>query len=228
MKAQQRLDLDIEDLEDWLGKIEKSYNINFADNELSHVRTFGELCDHIIAKMKQPNADDCTTQQAFYKLINAIATVNHFDSKSIYPGTTLVSIFPRHNRRKQIAAVERQLGFKLNTLRPKHFIVWTFGILCLTSIIEFFFIWKIALIAFVLSLLLLKLTYITAKEFREVTVGELAEKMTQENYVKSRRNTSTVNRKEIATKIKKMLIHDLRPVIDIKEISHETIIVDRR
>ena len=228
MTTQRNLNTDPEDIEDVLRKIEKSYDISFVADELSHVRTFGELCDHIIAKIKQQDADDCTTQQAFYKLRDAIVVSNQLDKASIHSDTSLTSVFPRHRRRKQIAEIESKFGFKLNALRPKYFITWTLAILCLGSLVGLFFNWKLGLIGFVSSLLLFKLAAMTAKEFNEVTVGQLADKMTQENYLKSRRNAATVNRKEIVKKIEELFIRDLGLGSDFKEITPETIIVERK
>jgi hypothetical protein len=41
------------------------------------------------------------------------------------------------------------------------------------------------------------------------TVGQLAEKISRDNYLKSRRNSSTVNKAEIAKKVKELFIADL-------------------
>ena len=61
-------DIDPEDIEDLLVKIEQSFDIKFEGNELVHAKTFGQLCDHITNKIQLLNSADCTTQQAFYKL----------------------------------------------------------------------------------------------------------------------------------------------------------------
>jgi hypothetical protein len=227
MTTQRNLNTESEDIEDVLKIVEQSYDISFAVNELAHVRTFGELCDHIITKIKLQDADDCTTQQAFYKLRETIAVSNQIDKNSIHSETTLTSVFPRQNRRKQIAEIENKLGLKLKALRPKHLITWTLAILCLGSIIGLFFNWKFGLIGFVSSLLLFKLASLTAKEFNEKTVGQLARKMSQENYLMSRRNATTVNRKEIAKKIEELFIRTLGLENDLKEITPETIIIER-
>jgi hypothetical protein len=60
-------DYDIEDLEDILIRIEKSFGISFVDNELASVTDFGQLSDSIINKIKIQETESCTSQQAFYK-----------------------------------------------------------------------------------------------------------------------------------------------------------------
>jgi acyl carrier protein len=51
-KIENKLRRDVEDIEDLLEVIEQSYDIRFEKNELGHVRTFGQLTDHIIFKIK--------------------------------------------------------------------------------------------------------------------------------------------------------------------------------
>jgi uncharacterized protein YpuA (DUF1002 family) len=63
--------VDPEDMDDVLVKIEKSFNISLNDTSVNDVQNFGKLCDVVVEKVKKTN-DGCTTQQAFYKLRNAI------------------------------------------------------------------------------------------------------------------------------------------------------------
>ena len=219
---------DIEDIEDILFKIEKSYDIKFETNELSHIRTFGELCDHIILKLKQEQADDCTGQQAFYKLREVILTIKQLDKSKVQTDTLLSFIFPRHRRRKQIVEIESKLGFKIKALRAKYFVSGAVFAILFGSFIELFFNWKFGLAGLASSIILIKIVGKTAKEFTVKTIGELADKISQENYLKARRNPATVNRNEIVKKIEQMFIRDLALGKTVKEITPETIIVERR
>jgi len=225
MTIQQHIDADPEDIEDVFKKIEESYQIHFEANELSNVRTFGELCDHIIHKIKQQDADDCTSQQAFYKLRDAIVVTKQLDKSSIQTDTTLSSIFPRHHRRRQIADIENILGFKLKILRPKDFIIWTLVAFFIISLVGLYFNWKFGLAGLVASILLSRLADITGKEFDENTVGEVANKMIQENYFRSRRNSATVNKNEVVKKMEQLFVRDL--VLEKAQITPDTIIVGR-
>jgi acyl carrier protein len=74
--------VDSEDLDDVLMKIEKSFHFKFETTELKDVKTFGHLCDIIINKIQGKNIDDCTTQQAFYKLRDAIASSLYIDNNT--------------------------------------------------------------------------------------------------------------------------------------------------
>lgn len=224
MKREDNLGIDPEDLEDALKTIEKSYDVQFISNELAHIRTFGELTDHIIAKIKLQDKDDCTDQQAFYKLRQAIVATRQLDRKSVQVNTELNSIFPRQRRLKDFNEIEKMLGFKLEALRPKESITTAIFILFVISIAMLFFEWRYGLIGVAASIALLRIVNETGKEFKEPTVGDLARRMTQRNYIQSRRDKTSVNKKEIESKIGKLLINEL--ALDLKEIKRGTALVN--
>ena len=67
---------DHEELYYWILEVEKALNIRFEGNELVHASTFGELCDYVANKVKLKDVNDCTTQQAFYKVRRILASEN--------------------------------------------------------------------------------------------------------------------------------------------------------
>ena len=109
-----------DDIEDVLKLVEKSYNLRFETTELTHIRTFGELSDHIVSKIKLDNRDDCTDQQAFYKFRDAISSTNGRNKSTIEPNMLLTDLFPRRTRRKKIRKIEGELGLHLGALRPHY------------------------------------------------------------------------------------------------------------
>ena len=218
------IDLDV------LPIIETSYGIQFRENELKGVRTFGELCNIILSKITYQDTNDCTSQQAFYKLREAIVISCNIDKDTIKIDTPLAPLFPKDGRKKKINAIEKQLGFKLKILSPKGFIA---GILAITLVLSFlgifialafklFHISMYALFTFIGSIFLMKIANLLGREFDVSTVGELAEKMTMEHYLASRRNTTTINKSEVVKNIEKLFISKL--CLDMKEIKPETII----
>jgi hypothetical protein len=126
-------------------------------------------------------------------------------------------------RRKRISEVEKMLGFKVNALRPKHFITGALVFILLASPPVLYFNWQYGLSGLIISTLLLFVANKAGKEFNEKTVGERAEKMTRENYVKARRNSLTANKTEIPKQIEKLLINDLG--LSENEISRETVLI---
>jgi len=189
--------IDPEDIEDLLRKIELSFEIRFADNELKEIATFGELCDHISNRIRLENIGDCTSQQAFYKLRDAITASLPFDAKTISPDFPLKILLPQESRRSKVRKLESHLGFKLNILRPPNWLTNTLYILFLVSFGWLFVDWQSALAGFALSVIGVRLANKMGNELDLQTVGQVAEKMTREYYLKSRRNPKTFNKKEV-------------------------------
>lgn len=189
--------IDAEDIEDLLAKVEVSFNIKFINDELIHIRTFGQLYNHISNKIQLENLDDCTSQQAFYKLRRAISTTLQIEHNKITPDTSINDLFPRNTRRSKMKILEQHLAFDLDILRPP---LWITNGLLLTLFLSFvalFFNWKLGFSGLALSILGLWLANKVANELELQTVAEIAKKMTSENYFQSRRNPKTFNKREI-------------------------------
>ena len=197
MKNIEFKNIDPEDVEDLLLKVEKSFNIKFVEHELAHIKTFGEMCDYIKDKIQLENTDNCTLQQAFYKLRRVLVTVLGIDKDSITINTTLAELLPRKERKKRIKQIERELGFELLVIRPPHFVSGFFILLLLGSLTGLFFRADFALVGLVFAISGLWLANKTGKELTVKTVGQLVQKITRENYLKSRRNPNTYNKDEI-------------------------------
>ncbi|MEO5642766.1 MAG: acyl carrier protein [Bacteroidia bacterium] len=201
--------IDPDDISDLLVKVEKSFDIKFGDTELMNISTFGELCDHIANKIQLDNSDDCTSQQAFYKLRDTISSTLQIDNKSISTNFSLTDLLPRQSRRSQTKKMEEHLGFKLNILRPPHWVTGTLVIIVLASFVGLFFNWQIGLSGIVFSISGFWFANKIGNELDLQTVGQVAEKMTRENYLKSRRNPKTFNKKEIEKVLTDWFSNDL-------------------
>jgi hypothetical protein len=188
---------DPDDVTDLLVEVQKSFNIKFEGDELMGIKNFGELCDHITNKIELENTDDCTSQQAFHKLRNAISTELEIDKKEITRQSKLEGFLPKQIRRANLKKVERKLDIKLKILTSPNWVMFPLLAILLLSLICFFFSWKLALSGIGLSILGFWIADLTANEIELETVGHLVEKMTRENYLKSRRNQETFNKKEI-------------------------------
>lgn len=207
MKSYQLENIDPEDIGDLLVKVENSFNITFADNELSHITTFGELCDHIINKIQLENADDCTTQQAFYKLRQTLITI---DSKynDITPDTSLIDLLPRQKRISTLKQIEKNLGFKLSILRPPYFVSFILGCAFITSLGIMYFNWQIGMALLVFFFVGINLSERLGRELKLRTVKDLVVIMSRENYLNSRKKSDTINKKEIERVLTKWFVED--------------------
>ena len=213
------INIDTEDIEDLLLKVEDSFDIKFAESELAYVKTFGEMCDHIRNKIQLDHIDNCTTQQSFYKLRSVISQTISIDRDKIRPDTLITEILPRKERKNRIRKIEQNLGFNMSILRPRNFVSGFLLVLLLGSFITLFFKWQYGLTGLGLSI---GGFWIAAKTGNEVDIknmGELTEKITRENYLKSRRNSESYNDNEI-----EMILTDLFSVelaIDKSKLTRE-------
>jgi hypothetical protein len=200
--------IDQEDIEDLLIKIEDSFNIKFNENELVNIQTFGEFCDVIKNKIKLKNSNDCTTQQAFYKLRSVLIKILIIDKANLTSDTLLTELIPKKSRKEKVKLIEQHLGFKLYCLRPPHLITNLLILLLLISLFGLFFSWQ-GLIGIGISFSGFWLASVMANEFNQKTIGDLVNKMARENYVKSRRNSNTYNKREIEKVLIELFSNDL-------------------
>jgi hypothetical protein len=212
--------IDPDDIDDLLLKVETIFDIKFVGDELFHIKTFGQLCEHVANKIQLDNSDDCTKQQAFYKLRDAISSTVQIDKNKISPYTTLKELFPRPIRRLQIKILEQHLGFGVNILRPPLWLSRTLFIILLASTIELFFYWQYGLLGIVFSIAGLLVVFKIGNELDLQTVGQVVEKMTRENYLKSRRNPRTFNKSEIEKVLTDWFCNDLN--LDKSKLTRET------
>lgn len=201
--------IDPEDVGDVLLKVEKSFGFKFGDTELKDVKTFGELCDIITSKVQGDNINDCTTQQTFYKLKAALLVITPFHKPDITTDTNLKQLFPRKTRLRLVHSLDKELGFKTNILRPRHWLPLSLAFVFFASLITLYFSWQAGLFGLAFSILAMMLAFKVGKEIDLRTVAELAEKIAREHYGKVRRKASTVNRNEIAQKVKELFMTDL-------------------
>ena len=206
----QLCNVDPDDISDVLVKVEKSFGFKFGETELMGIKTFGELCDIITSKFQGDNSNDCTTQQVFYKVRNAIAAIQLIDKNSISPDTELQDIFPRDERRQKVTELQTELGIPFGILDIKSWQGWTIFVGIIVSLITLFFKWQLALSGL---LFFIAVGWIAnkffAKEFKLKTVRQLIEKLVRENYVEVRRSKGTINKHEILTVIVDTFSNDL-------------------
>jgi hypothetical protein len=191
-----------EDIFDIVVKLEKSFAIKFDKDAFLNVKTFGDLCDVVESFIKYDNKEDCTKQQAFYKIRTAISETQLIDKQTITLETKLVNLFPRQNRRRQVKIFQRKLGVNLKFLTYPGWLALTLIIGLLASFIAFFIDWKIALSGITFFAIALNIADKLGKELTVETVKELTEKAATEHYIDIRRDKLTVNRNEILDTIK--------------------------
>jgi len=200
--------IDPEDFGDTLLKLEKSFGIKFADNSFKDAKTFGDICDIIESLINLTNKDDCTTQQAFYKVRKAISLTQNTNERNIELQTKLEDIFPRSNRRQNVKHFQQSLGFSVDILTMKTWLGCTIVVGFILSLITFFFSWLYAFAGLTFFTLLTWTVSKFSKELNVSTVEQLTEKISREHYILARRHNGTVNRNEIVKTIQDVFIAD--------------------
>jgi hypothetical protein len=198
-----------EDIGDVAFKLEKSFGLKFDKNTFINVKTFGDLCDVFEAHITYENRDDCTTQQAFYRIRKAISSTQLVNGSEIKLDSKLIDLFPRHNRRQKAKEFQSYLGIDIKILTYPSWLALIFGIGFLLSLIAFFFDWKVALSGIVFFILAMKIADKLGKNLDVQTVRQLTEKIARENYSDIRRTKKTVNRREILQTISDTFSSDL-------------------
>lgn len=190
---------DVLDVEEVITDIEKSFNINFEENELGHIKTFGEFQDYVIQKMEGDENFDCTSQQIFYKLRKIISENFNFKSENINPKTSLNEIFPLNNRRQNVSKMQKLLNFSGNILILDNISQIVLISVFTISIVLFFFNFFNGAIIFVIGLLLSE--FLKANTFKVKNIKELSYLILKENYANSRSVAKTFNPHEIRNAI---------------------------
>lgn len=190
-------EIDPEDIGDVLVQLEKSFNLSLPRDSFRTVKTFGDICDVYTTKITGRQVNDCTSQQAFYKVRDAIACVRGFDKKMVGPGTRLEDVFPRGSRLSDVSKFKQALGIRVDFLTITGGLC---GVLCtgiLLSLGAFFFNWRVALTG--LSFFMVA-SWVAGKKGKELdlsTVGGLASRLETEHYFSVRRQRGTVNKNEV-------------------------------
>lgn len=198
-----------EDVFDVVEKLEKSFGLAFDRNAFLHVNTFGDLCDVFDTHIHGKNHDDCTSQQAFYRIRKAISTSQQVSEQNIRPETLLSDIFPYKTRRKRINTFRKTIGINTSLLTYPGWLGALFAIGILASLIAFFFSWKLAVGGIVFFIPASWVAGKLGKVLKLRTVRDLTKQIARENYITIRRTPGTINRKEINCLIIDTFCNDL-------------------
>lgn len=188
-------------------QLEESFGISFQQPDLVDVRTFGQLCVAVQAKLTGRLATDCTSQQAFYKARQAIR--KYTAAEHISPDTALVDILPSGRRRRQVVArIEQDLHMKLGILEMTS---WQTNVGCLAVLVSLgslFFNPLLTVAGLVAAVAWVRLASQFGTSLSVYTMRDMAERMSTRHYQASRRNSGTVNLQEVPGRIQQLFNRD--------------------
>jgi hypothetical protein len=200
---------DDEDINDVILKLQKSFKVKFSKNAFANVKTFGDVCDVFENTITYENRDDCTKQQAFYRIRKAISLTQLIDESEIKLDNKLAELFLKHNRRQKAKEFQHRLEIRIKFLTYPGWLATIFETGMLLSFLIFFIDWKIALSGIACFSLAIKIAITLGKDLDLHTVRQLVEKVARENYSDIRRTAQTVNRSEIVATIIDSFNNDL-------------------
>lgn len=187
--------LESEEFEDLLQQFLILNKIELKHEKLIVIKSFKELVNLVLENINYEESSDCSSQQAFYKIKRSIYKNTDY-SKEILLSSELKEIIPTKNRRNIIKQIENDLGFNFDILKPKDWIVKILMVFTLLSFVMLFIKFTIGLTTLLFVILMFKIVYKTAKEFKVKTYKELVELSSSENYFNFRKNKETINKKE--------------------------------
>lgn len=182
-------------LQDILTDFEKDYQISLNKEELSQIKSFEELLSLLVNKFDYEDVNDCTEQQAFYKLRKSIIELNP-NVKEIALDTELEDIFPESNRKSKLAKLKKSLGMKLEILEGSKVENFLLILGVLASMVYMFFSFNYGLLGLAISIYFLHIANRDGNSFSIKTVRDLVKYMVKRNYFKCRRNPLLMNKKE--------------------------------
>jgi acyl carrier protein len=116
------------DIVEYVVAVEKAFEIEFDDDELSRIRTVGEFHRLVLEELggRQPHGQPlcapekvCVGSRAFYRLRRALVQCGVAGRKDVAPKAALESLIPRHDRKAIWDALSHSMRCKLPRLeRP--------------------------------------------------------------------------------------------------------------
>ena len=192
------LDIALEDFEELIIKIEDSFEFRFSEGEIRNKITIDELAKIVISKIDLKEGIECSNQIVFFKLRKLLSERMKLEHSEITPDSKLKGVFPKKKRRNIWKQTFDQFELPAPELSPNTtFLIFTL----LAALISFFFIfgenWIYGLSIFSTSVLAVSLMYKFGKSLPAETIGEFAQLIVEEKYLRVRKHLGSINKKEV-------------------------------
>jgi hypothetical protein len=143
-------------------------------------------------------------------LRDAIAHKAGMDKCAIKPQAKLSEIIPSDNRLEFISEIESELGYDFNLFQPRKLVTGIIAFLLAASIIGCFYNLPLGITGILISALSLKFAGKFGKEMHLKTVGDLANKVSKESYLKCKHNRCTINKNEVEQRVRELFTNELK------------------
>lgn len=182
--------------------IEKTFHIKFDERDFENVKTYGEFENLVLNKIQGTEINDCTSQQAFYKLRKILVEDFNIPFNKVNLDTKLEGIFSEKKRKNNVKKLKDLLNFEnqILTFSTEQFIILT--IIFIAAIYLLFTNFFYGIIFLIIGKILseeMKKNNFLFKNLRELTTT-----LKIKNYKNSRSNPETYNPKEVKEIIKEI------------------------
>jgi hypothetical protein len=185
-----------DDFYDFICTVEMSLGIVFHKQDNVVFRNLGDIIELSLSKLSGKNSQECTSQQAFYKLRQAIRLTKR-QNLFIERATRLSDLFPQKLRRKEIKEIENRLSVSLGVLSINDWVASVLAVFFLLSTALCFANMLYGILTFGLTVAGCWGAGRLKNELIDMTIEELVRKMVRENYKRCRRDEKTFNAVEV-------------------------------
>jgi acyl carrier protein len=218
-------DTDSEDVGDLFENIQLSYGFTFKPDELGKVKTFGDLCDLVIRGSDCTHVNDCTSQQAFYKVRKILVNALNVEKDKITPSTTLQVLTGSSVNIATFYYLDQQLAdptakFRSYAWQMKLHRIFLFATVILAIALKNMY--GAIFVSVVAVGLLLRL--IDIWNLSRQTIGQMAQRLSIKRYKLMRSDPGTINKDEVIDNLKFMIIDSLCLDISHDKINKDTIL----
>jgi acyl carrier protein len=95
-------------------RIEDEFSISLPDDEISAVRTVGDLYQIVLSKLD--TTPSCLTSKAFYRTRQALVDSTHVARRAVRPSTQLEGLLPEKSRIATWSEMEKRIALQMPTL----------------------------------------------------------------------------------------------------------------
>lgn len=191
----EEIDIMHEDFEELIIAIQNSFGISFQSIDFVKPEIkIEDLIQLITNKIELQHSTDCTSQQIFYQLRAFFEKEFNISKAHFNRHLDLEKLLPRNNRREIIQKIEHALDIKVDILTIKEWLLFSIMITFFCSIYFLFTDLKIGLL---LLFIIAASTKIKGNELIPKTIGDLTDKIVEQNYRHLRNKKNSFNPIEI-------------------------------
>lgn len=162
--------------------------------------------DILVQRIAEEKNDEWTIDKSLAILQKHLSDAAGINAKDIHSDAELSALLPKSKRRAIVKAMQEKSGLKMDILKPNG-IVYGILIFLFFACIPFGIgmDWFFSGIVMVVVAILIFIMGKTANELKFKTVGQWAEKLTWDNYLKNKKDRLTLNDAEIGNRLDKIL-----------------------